>query len=284
VRLDIDDADPRVLDAVLERAGDTPAKILTASGKHHLLYRDNGERRLTGAPTHSNARPWDDVRVDLCGRGGYGVSPPSRCNGGEYTFDGGLSVADVLKARRELPTIRSLPDRAYGRRSEPQSAASIPSRASNDPRCVMPGDRNADMYDFVMRTAQRVYQSGGCREDVMAAAITRHAEYPVPHEDHARWVSDKVNWAWARTIEGKNEFGTGRREHTADWREILGNEDPWLAQLLHFLRSREGLHAEFWVSNGIVGTNLTGFWSLNALQEPADGHLMAGGSNGLPLP
>src|SRR5690242_12745937 len=70
VRLDIDERSDDVVAEVIRRAGDTPVKVRTASGKHHLIYADNGERRLTGTPGKANARPWPDLKVDLCGEGG----------------------------------------------------------------------------------------------------------------------------------------------------------------------------------------------------------------------
>jgi Bifunctional DNA primase/polymerase, N-terminal len=116
VRLDIDERGESVLREVIRRAGEPAAVARTASGKYHLLYGNNGERRLTGQPGRSNARPWDDVAVDLCGMGGYSVSPPSRFSDGrEYKFEGTKSLYDLLANRAAMPKIRGLPDRAYYR-------------------------------------------------------------------------------------------------------------------------------------------------------------------------
>src|SRR5271169_6816755 len=71
VRLDIDERGDHVLAEVIHRAGQPGAITRTASGKHHLWYADNNERRLTGLPAHRNARPWGDLKVELCGKGGY---------------------------------------------------------------------------------------------------------------------------------------------------------------------------------------------------------------------
>jgi hypothetical protein len=92
---------------------DTPAKVRTASGKHHLIYAHNAERRLTGANGRANARPWPDLKVDLCGEGGYSISPPSRCNGGSYNFVGELTLEQLLANRTQLPKIKGLDARAY---------------------------------------------------------------------------------------------------------------------------------------------------------------------------
>ena len=113
VRIDIDEHGDHIERTVIQRAGDTPAKARTASGKLHLLYRYNGERRLTGSPGHADARPWSDIKVDLCGGGGYSVSPPSQCAGGEYKFLGDITLEQLLANRAGLPIIQNLPDRAY---------------------------------------------------------------------------------------------------------------------------------------------------------------------------
>jgi hypothetical protein len=116
-RLDVDQRGDDLERAVIQRAGDTPFKVRTASEKMHLLYRYVGERRLTarrrpGRKDPSNLQPWDDLCVDLCGTGGYSVSPPGQCAGGEYRFLGDVTLEQLLERRHELPIIQGLPDRA----------------------------------------------------------------------------------------------------------------------------------------------------------------------------
>jgi hypothetical protein len=91
--LDVDIADQKVLDAALERHGDTPILVRTASGKFHAWYRHGGERR--------RIRPWKDLPIDLLG-GGYVVAPPSiRADGGTYEFmRGGLGDVQHLPIMR----------------------------------------------------------------------------------------------------------------------------------------------------------------------------------------
>lgn len=81
------------------------AKIKRSNTRPELVVRrlycfglDNRERRLTGAPGKANARPWHDIRADLCGAGGYSISPPSMCNGGTYQLLGDISLEDFLVA------------------------------------------------------------------------------------------------------------------------------------------------------------------------------------------
>jgi len=117
VRLDIDEHGEQVERAVIDRAGDTPFKARTASGKLHLLYRYNSERRLTGKPGTANARPWSDIKVDLCGGGGYSISPPSQCGGGEYRFLDDVNLEQLLENRERLPTSASKSRHTRGKSS-----------------------------------------------------------------------------------------------------------------------------------------------------------------------
>ena len=101
VRVDIDD--PDLVEMALDRFGDTPVKVQTPTPGHgHLWYRANGERRVVGL---------DGLKIDILGRGGYGVAPPSIFPGkGVYSFiEGGLDDLD------HLPVIRpaALPPTAY---------------------------------------------------------------------------------------------------------------------------------------------------------------------------
>jgi bifunctional DNA primase/polymerase-like protein len=141
VRIDIDEGGEHIERAVIERAGDTPIKVRTASRKLHLVYAYHGERRLTGLPGHSNARPWPDPKVDLCGGGGFSVSPPSVCNGGAYELLGDVTLEELLANRHQLPTIKGLEPRAYA------PARQLPAPTyTEDLRSVGPGSRDAVFY------------------------------------------------------------------------------------------------------------------------------------------
>jgi hypothetical protein len=84
----IDVDEPKLLDFAVEQYGDTPIKVQTPSG-FHLWYAANGERRRHRV---------GGKKIDLLGRGGYGIAPPSVCVGkGEYRFiEGGLDDIDLL--------------------------------------------------------------------------------------------------------------------------------------------------------------------------------------------
>jgi hypothetical protein len=99
--LDVDSTDDRVFADALNRHGDTPVKVQTASGKFHGLYKFNGERR--------QIRKFGELPIDILGAGVFVVAPPSLITGkGNYEFiEGGL---DDLN---RLPTMRNLPPHIY---------------------------------------------------------------------------------------------------------------------------------------------------------------------------
>lgn len=124
VRVDIDD--PDLVEIALDRFGDTPVKVQTPTpGHNHLWYRANGERRVVHL---------DGLKIDILGRGGYGVAPPSIIPGkGAYEFiEGGLDALD------HLPVIRPgvLPPTAY--RHPPPPA--------NDMNRVLEGHRTKALF------------------------------------------------------------------------------------------------------------------------------------------
>jgi len=99
-RVDIDD--PALEDSAIERFGDTPVRVGTPSGGDHFYYRANGERRIIGL---------EGQKIDILGRGGLGIAPPSiHPTKGPYFFKKG-GLVDFER----LPTIRpgSLPSDAY---------------------------------------------------------------------------------------------------------------------------------------------------------------------------
>ena len=67
--VDIDAPGDDAIAAAIERYGDTPLKVRTASGKAHLYFRYAGERR--------SIRPIEGEPIDILGDGGLIVAPPS---------------------------------------------------------------------------------------------------------------------------------------------------------------------------------------------------------------
>jgi hypothetical protein len=82
--VDIDSTADVELQHALDRYGDSPVIVRTATGKAHAYYRHNGERR--------RIRPDRSHPIDLLGEGGLCIAPPStRPNEAAYRFlRGGL--------------------------------------------------------------------------------------------------------------------------------------------------------------------------------------------------
>lgn len=93
VEVDVDAVGDSWLAMALDRFGETPITIKTASGKSKLWYRHNGEGR--------NVRPFVGEPIDILG-GGFTIAPPSRRFdlGASYTFLSG-NLDDIA----DLPTI-----------------------------------------------------------------------------------------------------------------------------------------------------------------------------------
>src|SRR6516164_7873864 len=98
--VDVDAPDPELLQEALRRHGESPIVVQTASGKFHIWYRHNGERRSV----RKLAREvWGrDVPIDILG-GGLSVAPPTTNSKGQYRF-----IRGGLEDVRRLPTMRGL--------------------------------------------------------------------------------------------------------------------------------------------------------------------------------
>jgi len=137
-RADVDD--PALEDSVIERFGDTPVVVSTPSGGAHFYYRANGERRIIGL---------DGEKVDVLGRGGLRIAPPSiHPTKGPYRFRKG-GLVDFER----LPTIRSgsLLAEAY---VQPKSTASSTDRgiADREDR-IEDGTRNKWLFRRALQLA-----------------------------------------------------------------------------------------------------------------------------------
>jgi Bifunctional DNA primase/polymerase, N-terminal len=250
VRVDIDEPGDDIVAKVIRRAGDTPAKVRTASGKTHLIYADNGERRLTGAPGKANARPWDDIRADLCGAGGYSISPPSRTNGGEYALLGDYTLEQLLENRHRLPKIQSLEPRAYLPRIAPVGADSI----TLDPTSIRVGERDQKFWPYIKRHAHQAKSF----EELQDHAREINSMIPNPLSD-AEMVA-KCRYWWGKTERGENKWGVGQFT-TVDHALIdhLMMRDLDAFTLLIFLRRRHW-GRDFYLANETCNLMPGGGW------------------------
>ncbi len=105
--LDIDDPDPKALNAALARFGESPIIIKTGSGKYHAWYKYNGESRMI-RPLKND--PYYE-KVDILG-GGFCVAPPSERpdkGGAKYHWIAGdLDDIDLLPCLENVPATPSI--------------------------------------------------------------------------------------------------------------------------------------------------------------------------------
>ena len=242
--LDIDTTDERVFADALRRHGDTPIKVRTGSGKFHAWYRHNGERR--------RIHPFGDLPIDLLGRGGLIVAPPSHVDKGDYAFiEGGLDDLD------RLPVMRGLSADMYARTVQPVPHLIVPGDflPNDDPgdfisplRGMVEHDgRNEALFRVIGPTAREVHSAGGTRDQLFDVAWQHNADCIQPMT--VAEVSKVVASVWKMTIEGRNWFGQHGAFmglHEVDNMVGGGDQDAFL--LLAFLRAR---HADRHQSQGI---------------------------------
>jgi hypothetical protein len=210
--LDIDTPDDRVLVQALDRHGHTPLIARTGSGKFHAYYRHNGERR--------RIRPWSGREIDLLGKGGMVVAPPSKVAKGSYAFIEG-SLDDVSR----LPVMRNL----EFEKLEP----------------VKQGERNDKLWRHCMRHARHVETY----DELLDVARTFNDECLPPMEDSE--VMSAAQSAWRITERGDNWFGRHGAWFPVEEVSLLVSQTDALA-LLVFMRANQGPAATFLCANGLA--------------------------------
>ena len=203
VEVDIDMAGDAALGAALERFGDTPIKIRTASDKSKAWYRHSGEGRRT--------RPFKGLAIDILGDG-YTIAPPSYRPdlGRRYEFLTG-SLDDLDR----LPAIR---------------ADALDASCHRVAEAVREGERNNTLFLWCMVEARHC-------DDVDAlidAAQTRASAMPVPLS--IREIEQTARSAWGYEIGGRNIVGLRRPQITQRDKALddLNNETDayWLLDML----------------------------------------------------
>ncbi|SFB82544.1 bifunctional DNA primase/polymerase [Tropicimonas isoalkanivorans] len=183
VEVDVDAAGDAWLQSAVERFGDTPVRIRTASGKGKLWYRGNGEGR--------RIRPFRGLPIDVLG-GGFTIAPPSWREdlGAAYRFLSG-SVANL----NDLPTIRAgaLED-GYTRAAEG----------------VQDGERNNALWRHCMTQARFC--------DDVEALIDVAASWAGSFPDPLGLVEVErcARSAWRYECEGRNYLGLRKPQITAE--------------------------------------------------------------------
>lgn len=176
--VDIDSTADSEMEYAISTYGPTPVVVRTGSGKAHLYYRHDGERR--------RIRPDRAHPIDILGEGGLAVAPPSsRPSGGRYGFlTGGL---DDIRLRR-LPKIRpgAVSQLKYSDLVAPTAVASETVARGT----VSIGQRNNAMF----RLACALAQTAEDRDTLIGQVRAANAELPAPLPDDE--LQRAVSSAW----------------------------------------------------------------------------------------
>jgi hypothetical protein len=228
--LDVDTTDERVLADAIIRHGSTPVVARTASGKYHVYYRHNGERR--------KIKPFNGLPIDLLGKNGLVVASPSRFETGEYCFIQG-SLDDLDR----LPVMRGLDAEMYLRASVPVRPVQSSFQEGGAPVCE--GRRNQELWRFCM---QQLSITNADIDAIVAAAIIRNTTFnpPLPESEAVKIAAS----AWGKTAQGRNWFGNGTVALRHDEVDELPQDAAWLLTKLR----RHNWGDTFIVANAMAET------------------------------
>ncbi len=211
VEVDVDGVGEAWLAAAVERFGETPIVIRTASGKAKLWYRHKGEGR--------RIRPFADMPVDVLGDG-FTIAPPSWREdlGAAYAFrTGGLDALDRLP--RINPAALDTGFRAEG---------------------VRQGERNDSIWRWAMTQARHC--------DDVAALIDAAATWAsaMPYPLSAAETERCARSAWKYESEGRNFVGLKRPQLNEDARTLDALiDDPQAYSLFQLLDRWHGRRKHF---------------------------------------
>lgn len=218
----IDVDDPKLAYDVPQRFGDTPIKIGTPSGGYHFWYRSNGEARRTRL---------DGQKIDVLGKGGFAVAPPSlKPDGGGYHFIEGSSL-DIPN----LPPIK-------------QGALPGPATKSGGDT----GIRNDRLFNFCLKVAHRVAKE----DDLTMIALEENARFDPPME--ANEVHGVVKSVWDYQTKGKNL--TGRWAAIIDdaiFQQLAGEPTAFMLMAI-LMKNHHGLRGVFCIDQEKVGQIMGG--------------------------
>ena len=238
VEIDVDAVGTAWLGAALDRFGDTPAVIRTASLKHKLWYQHNGEGR--------HIRPLTGWPIDALGDG-YSICPPSEREdlGTSYRFLHG-SLADVDR----LPKIR-------------ESALDLrPTRAAEG---VLPGMRNDTVWRWCMREARHCDDA----EALIDAALTWAARMPDPLP--AAEIEKCARSAMRYEVTGRNFIGTRKPQFDAGARimdHLFDNPDAYMLRAM--FERFHGHRSDFFIAPRAMSAAGSPPWHFTRIEKARD--------------
>jgi hypothetical protein len=220
--LDIDTSDEQVLRDALDRHGQSPLIVRTASGKFHAYFRHAGEPR--------RIRPFPGLPIDLLGEGGLIIAPPSKKTSGTYQI-----IQGTFDELDRLPPMRN----------PPHDAISTVSEIDRPDEIIREGQRNNNLFRECMRKAH------GCHDldELTDFARTMNACYAPPMTD-AEVVKIACS-AWRYTEHGENRFGQhGAYLSKDEVTRLMCN--PHQLALTARVRAYEQPGAKFYMANGLA--------------------------------
>jgi len=225
--LDIDETGDKPLQRALDRHGETPIIVRTASGKHHAWFRYNGERR--------SVRPEPSNEIDILG-GGMVIAPPSHGLNGDYQF-----VAGGLDDLGRLPAMRNVPENA------------LPLARKSPPPITAPGSgRNNELWRHCMRAAR------SCDSFKQLLKYAHEFNLKLPNPLSNEEIMKTAASAWEYEQRGLNRFGQfGAWVAVEEINSIVierRRADPDAFFLLVYLRANNGPWAEFMIADGLAKT------------------------------
>jgi hypothetical protein len=227
--LDIDTVEEKVAEDAICRHGQPRIVTRTASGKLHLHYKYNGERR--------RIRPWPDRPIDLLGDNGYALAAPSRLETGSYEI-----IHGHLDDLDRLTPMVGAPSEAM--------AAPLPPKWTG----MREGDgRNRALWERCMRTG------GGCSLDRMME-IARNANQSFKEPLMDAEVVKIATSAWQHDAAGLNFFTRPRIMLDHDAYDELDRSSPDALRLLLKLERYHGGNSTYVLSKAMAPTMGSG-WS-----------------------
>jgi hypothetical protein len=221
--LDIDTTDSKIFEDAIRRHGQPGIITRTASGKLHLLYRYNGERR--------RIRPFPGLPIDLLGDTGQALAAPSKITKGSYEIiHGHLDDLDHLTPIAGIETPKAVKDQA------------------DNINLISVGRRNTELWRWCMRKAPSCDNRMALVSEAQAFN-EQHCSSPLDQEE----VLNIASSAWRYTERGDNRFGQhGCYLSTPEIMTMLDDQDAFV--LLAYLRAMQGPWSTFMVANGLTET------------------------------
>jgi hypothetical protein len=219
--IDIDTTDENVTADAITRHGEPRIITRTASGKHHLFYRYNGEGR--------RIRPWNGLDIDVLGDNGLAVAAPSRLAKGSYEIiHGHLDDINQLK-----PIV--------GTKTE---IAPVPAKWSG----MRQGDgRNRSLWERCMRAG-----AGFGPEQMIELGRRENQQFKEPLMDAE--VVKIATSAWQHDAAGLNFFTRPRIMIDHDTFDTLGATGQHAIYLLLKLERHHGGNDRFILSKSMCAS------------------------------